>query len=526
MIELLEDDKFGPRKNQPVVGTVDKREMLRARYLGDFYVFLEEVLGYADMYEPLHRKICTFLTTWSPGRNTKVLLIPRRHLKSSIATIGHPIWEWCSNPDLRFLMVQGMEHLAIEYLDEIKTKLGNPLLPYLFPNSFYKNPRDSGKWQADRINIRRPNPNKVPSMFVTGENSSRTGTHYNRLIVDDLVHSGNYDTEDKRQKTKTFYANLLPQLLPGARVVIPGTRWHWGDLYGQLISTEDGKTSDVEVMKMDCGWRAEGEWTPTFPLQNGRAGFTKESLEALRTSKGMTPFTWSCQYMNDPTPTEMKYFNKEDFDIFDLTPEGKPPTDDDLYYFTAVDPNHSKKATGDPAVVMTVGRNWRGEHWVVEMSRGHPSGPVLIDWIRHHVIKWHPERVIFEAYGHQETIGDWCMKDMQETGIYYNVMPAPKKTDTKIERVTKMQPLSVGHGIKIRRGIDQILIDELQFYPNWHNDDAADCLGFVYACGYNPPMPEKYKARRIKDPYLAELEMRWRADQGVYREYSGGVYRG
>ena len=71
------------------------RQLLQERSHSSLYYHIEEVLGYKAMHPPLHRdKVCRFLSEWDDQRFIKLLLIPREHLKSTIASIGLPNWIW------------------------------------------------------------------------------------------------------------------------------------------------------------------------------------------------------------------------------------------------------------------------------------------------------------------------------------------------------------------------------------------------------------------------------------------------
>src|SRR3990167_539397 len=62
---------------------------LRNRCLKSLYSFCIAVLGYDDMTEPLHRDVCSFISSDEPR---KQLTLPRGFLKTCISSIAFPIW--------------------------------------------------------------------------------------------------------------------------------------------------------------------------------------------------------------------------------------------------------------------------------------------------------------------------------------------------------------------------------------------------------------------------------------------------
>src|SRR3990167_8314222 len=95
--------------------------LLRADVLEDFWEFSKEVIGWKDLYEPLHKPLCDFVQNNQDKK--RMVLLPRGHLKSSVITIGYALWRIAQNPKIRILIANATGPLAVTFLKQIKDHL-------------------------------------------------------------------------------------------------------------------------------------------------------------------------------------------------------------------------------------------------------------------------------------------------------------------------------------------------------------------------------------------------------------------
>lgn len=81
--------------------------LLKQLVLDDFWEFSNEIIGWKDLYEPLHKPLCDFVQN-NPDKK-KLILLPRGHLKSSVVTVGYPLWRIARNPKERILIATGFQ---------------------------------------------------------------------------------------------------------------------------------------------------------------------------------------------------------------------------------------------------------------------------------------------------------------------------------------------------------------------------------------------------------------------------------
>lgn len=506
--------------------TEEFRAKARKKYDGDLYATAVDLLGYAALYEPLHRRISEFLTTWIPGKYIKLLLVAREHCKSTLGSISFPIHTLAKNPGARFLLAHGKFSFGKDYLREAKEKMKRKELQFVYPDSFWSNPsRQAPIWQADKI-VLPGSDARTPSFSVTSPESEGVGFHFDYIIGDDLVDKANASTKELRDKIKSYFHSLVPTLLPGGKILLIGTFYSHDDLYSYLLDTQNPYHAYVDAFIQDCGYPNE----PVFPrLPGAKLGFTLEDLEMRK--GGMDPYQWSCQYMLNPMPIETQHFRRSDILPFEFWPGEKLPIDEEteVVYYTAVDPNRSEKTTHDHAVILTVAVDSNGHYWVVDMTRGHPSGPQLVDWIRGHAVKWNPKRVLIEANNFQLQLGSWLKEDMVKTGFAYPIdMLNRGPTQRKMERISRMEVMVRQQRLHVRYGLEQ-LTNELEFFPRYKCDDIVDALADVFQYASVPDKPEKNTRGAPRSGFLLStmvddmLEEQGRV--GVYRSGNSSVRR-
>lgn len=466
------------------------REQVKAKASQDFYFFCTKILK-IPLYEPLHRPVCDFLTIWQPDKDIKLLLLPRRHLKSSLASFALPLWTWINDPTQCIFFAHGTQSMASMYLGQIRRRIeSDEMLRALWPEIFFDAPkRESPLWTADEFIIKRPSESdfRTPSIVAAGLGAMKTGMHFSQFLLDDLV----YDKESvnsivTRNNTSDFIDAVDYMGLPGFKKIILGTRWHMDDAYGRLLDPKNGKLPYLDTMVMDCGWPNE----PIFPLSKcKKVGFTKKMLDA---QYHKNPYEFGCQMMNNPRIEGSQAFKREDIEIFVPNPDGTPPTELELNYFTSVDANRTewedigKTARGaDPCAIVTAGIDKNNHIWVVDITTGNPNVFELVEFVFHHVRRWKPKVVFFEAIGYQKQLGPVFKRRMMETGTFFAQQPIERANINKTKRILRMQDRVVAKALHVKYGLSE-LIDQMVNLGSWRHDDQAEALADIDSHAYPP----------------------------------------
>ncbi|MEK7288362.1 MAG: hypothetical protein AAB091_07380, partial [Elusimicrobiota bacterium] len=197
--------------------------------LADLFFFSREVLGY-DALGPLHLGWYEALLR----HQYALLLAPRSHLKTSAVTVAYALWRLVRNPNLRILILNEILGNAQGFLREIKEHItGNPR----FRQRYGALDASAGKWTETSVTLPRGKIMKEPSIAVCGVLGTVVSMHPDLIIADDLISVNNSLNLSQRSKVSHWFRTVvLPMLEPSGQMVVIGTRYHFADLYSDILA--------------------------------------------------------------------------------------------------------------------------------------------------------------------------------------------------------------------------------------------------------------------------------------------------
>lgn len=211
--------------------------VLKEHYKQDLFGFLKNCLGYTEVTDRTHGEIVDALSR--PSKR-KLICVPRGCFKSSIASVGFPIWCLIKNPNLRVLIDSELYTNSKNFLREIKGHLQSDEFINIFGN--WK----TTTWNESEIIIEpRTKSYKEPSICVSGIGAEKTSQHYDIIIADDLNSASNSHTEEGRAKVIDHFRRYVSLLEPDGTIVVIGTRYATQDLIGWILETEQIKIEGV-----------------------------------------------------------------------------------------------------------------------------------------------------------------------------------------------------------------------------------------------------------------------------------------
>ena len=475
---------------------------LQVAYLAEmgrqsFPYFCRELLGYTDMIRRKdalvpgysHDELCEFLTD-DPAQ-FKLILWPRHTFKSYIATIGYTLWRLATNPNLRFLVVCDTNEKAEGFLLGMKNHLEGKIAGSLFRTVY-------GDWTVDpkrgvynqqAMVVRvRTKAQVEPSVDTAGIETSKTGKHYDVIVFDDLVSEKNITTPELMQKVKDVRKKYLSILKPGGQIIMPGTRWHYGDAYGEIVAQEEEhvKQGRPKVFAT-CVRSAEvvvGDQT-IYPFSRmGEHSLTKERLALLQSEQGT--YVFSCLYLNSPTDDATAFFKLGNFAWY--TPDTLPTG---LYITAALDPiPPSDQTKGDDAALTIVGHDTERNMYVRDIVAGRLQPSEQIDALFALHQRWGIRALAVETNHWQKTLlKDIEVRVAQERKVnpnfrLFHVEPITRgSANSKHQDIRGLQPYHERRAIRLPgtryellMGVWQKLAMQMTQYPNAPHDDVLDSL--------------------------------------------------
>ena len=223
---------------------------------------------------------------------------PRKHAKSECVSINYPSWLIGNYPEIRIGIVSKTAPLAEQTVAAIRNRIENdPRFISVFGDLKPKNPQ---KWTDSEFFVNRKVISKFATLYGCGLGGSLTGRGFDVIIADDIIDEENVNTPNQLEKaSRWFFKLLLTTLFSHGATLVIGTRWHYADLYNDLISPPEkgGKGWPYRIYRAIQNYEnvEKGEaprvlWPEVWPY---------ERLMQKKADIGTVYF--NSQYQNDPT---------------------------------------------------------------------------------------------------------------------------------------------------------------------------------------------------------------------------------
>lgn len=318
-----------------IAKTLDKKGLDKAvtnyclarAYTSDdgFYPYLENILGYGDLYLPFHGPMAQATTapthkTYKPTekiglvthtrRRYKMIQACRGSFKSSISTFGYATWliarEYTRTNSCNIRILIGCEvlDLAKGFVRAARQIMEHePRWVELFGD--HRGNIKVRRWTDNGLTSRfRTLPRlKEPTISTIALDAPRSGNHYDVIIADDLETERSSASREQIEKCWEFYRLLHSLLERDGEMILVSTRWHYDDIYSRILRAN--KDDDEEHQYTTFIMPAEtDDGVLTFPDR-----FSRKHLDHLKLRHGS--YLFSCQYLLSPMAEADRTFKRE-----------------------------------------------------------------------------------------------------------------------------------------------------------------------------------------------------------------------
>lgn len=446
---------------------INKYKKIRELCLKDLHFFTKRVLGYNKLNDTFHREICDLLMDES--NNLLMILLPRGHFKSTIATIAYPIWKCLQDHDYRVGIILNTMTNACDKTREIKFQIeNNEKLHTLFPELLTER---GDKWTEEKLEIFKNRAGM--NIEAKGIFGSLVSKHYDLLIFDDIMDKEKSSTIEMIEKVKQKFRQSF-SLVEHGRVIVIGTRWHFNDVYYYI------QKNFSEEFKIICKSAYDENGEPIFKEQ-----FTKKKLNFIRKMEG--EYNFSCFYLNRPVDPDKSIFKESNFNWIDDLPKL-----DELNVFTLIDPAIKVKADSSYSAIVTIGMDAFENVYVIDVVRAKMRPSKLVAEILAVYNKFKPILIGIEEIGFQELLSRYIYDSSIQIGVNLPIKTLKTKNKSKEARIMRLQPKFEDGKIyfwKNARGINELATQLLQF--PYSLDDTADAFAYHIDIAFKPTFKKK-----------------------------------
>jgi hypothetical protein len=506
-------------------------------------LFLSSVLGY-DLVQNPHAALFNLFLKKQPGTalflldtvvKKRMVLWPRGCAKTFSVRVEET--QLILNyPAIRICFLTGGENLAKRQLSALKNvfKQPTPRFLYLFPEfCLISKKNKKGEWKDEEPDWGNAHEFSVPArgntilaeptVCLSTARSVNSGSHFDVIFIDDLVHDRNWQSGALLEKCYQDYLSICPLLDPHGYIVMTGTRYAPGDTYERIQENalEMGQASvwkfsirdcwstgctncshsdvfhdrDINILEPPCtvagcnckGFASDNVKGVLFPQvlkKNGDPfGHTLEFLEKTLAEQGRRFF--ACQYLNKPEADGSQTFTDELIGAVTLFHENQLPPHGASTTYLMGDLAYSTSADRDESVIFAV-QKFAGALYVWGCWFGRWSANDRVENIIQILKGTRPEIAYFEKNLNSDSLHLNIVSRAPEFGLYkipIEWTPTSNHKDAKNIRIGDIEAAMKGKRLFLyakMRGYDR-LVQQLLKWPNIKHDDFADGLSLVVA---------------------------------------------
>lgn len=487
----------------------NEMEFLKNAAKNDLYVLCKGILRYKDVNPATHGAFCRFIQSHESRR--RLALMPRGHLKSTIATIGDSLRVGLADPDdARVLIVGETATTSEKFLAEVKGHIEkNQLIRTLFPELIP--PRFSGpgsSWSGGMASLHRQSAHKEPTWQAIGVGGAVVGGHFTRIKCDDLIGFEASRSPAKMQEAIAWVNNIESLLVDQHVDIIDwiGTRWSLIDLYAHIM---EGYGSELAVFSREA-------------IENGEIIFPqKHTWAEYSRIQRISPAVWFAQYCNNPIaggqsdlPIESVRsfrFNHDATAVVFLDDTGREKSWQirQLDRILCADPNSGSKTAEDHAAIVAVGVSPDDEVFSLEAWSDRVSPSDFVDRIYSMARRWTVRVVGIEKAGQQNT-QHYFEKKAKTADYFVRVEPLLHGNRNKDDRIVKSLEPVIRSGRLYLLPSQSVLRGQIAAFPATELKDQIDALAYHVQLARTPALQQKSVERHgdILDLVLARRNRR------------------
>lgn len=448
---------------------MDDWRAVRDQAKASTYFMGKAILGYDKIARNTHLNFSNFVQD-REVRN-KVALMPRSHLKTTVATITDTIREIAVDPNIRILIGNETHANSKLMLREIRNHFQSnetfrSFFPELIPPNFNKT-----VWSDAEILIPRTAMWREPTVSTIGTGGAVVSRHFNLLKLDDLVGESALKSPTEMADAIHWLNGVFSLLVNSHedRIHLIGTRWNTKDVYSHAIEKMGFKVFRRKALVL-----GEHGPEPFFPEM--------VSMEMLETIMRTDPFKWATQYSNDPYDINDNNLERDWLQFFTIGPDGDfrfnrsdgslgHQDRNRLRWYLHVDPSMGERETSDSTAFVLVALSEDGLIFVFDAWKQRIDPIKTLDHLFEYQEKYAPFITTIEGVAYQKALKYFAEERARRKGLYLKIEDFhPGNQRKKNDRILyTLQPYFRDRKIYVRSGLFQF-VDEYNLFGRDHPD--------------------------------------------------------
>jgi predicted phage terminase large subunit-like protein len=368
--------------------------------------------------------LCEYLEEVADGRITRLVInIPPRHLKSTLATVIYPCWEWIQKPWLRFLCLSYSGVLANNHSHYRRL---------LVASDWYQD-LTQGRCQLSGIKNRTSEFENVSrgEMIARGLEGTVTGVGGHRIIFDDPNNPGASDPDIGFSKTNPRFSELAKfrdysitrRDSKEAPVLVIQQRTHEEDVTGFCLKLGTYKSIILPT-------EAEHDELLVFPRSGQQhqrtkgdllqpARFDEGSVREAKTTLGS--YVWSARHQQHPSPIGGEIVQAKWFQYYDSISATKLES-----IIVSIDSAQMKGKANDPWAIVVFGIVGNRFYIldIINQRYTFPEGRKVVLQV---LADWEPDATLIEAASSGASLYQDLVADQSVRSSFISITPISDK---------------------------------------------------------------------------------------------------
>ncbi len=467
------------------------------------YFLAKAILGFEDLSPKLHKEVCEFVQNLDYQH--ELILLPRKHFKSTITTISFPIWlhiqDWIpqlqlKGCDVRVLIGNESATNSEHFLSIIEglwdtNELLNILFPHLVPDKSTRR-----RWNQKEMLINRSKVWPEASIETIGVGGAAQSRHYEVHLLDDMIGKEAMESEIVMEKAISWYDYSEALSVSPMKYIsrVPGTRWGKRDVYQHIMEKHKKKFGNGKgVYLREC--REDG--APIFP-----EWYTNEYFEDLLSKNPSFYFSQYCNNPTDPAKCDfkiemLKYYEWERVNgklYLRLEGQEKLLPYSELDIVGAYDPSIDEKPTASRRAIVYPAQDAKENVIVLDTYSSRDSLEKVLDVIFATHSKWSPRIFGVEKAALQKVFIWIIQRECEVRKKYIACTPVSVSTNRSKEARIRdiLQPIAAEGRLYVRKSMLE-LIEEWVDFPGGRTKDLLDALSMGVQLLRSPNSEEEEK---------------------------------